>query len=178
MVCFGCHFGKEESLAAGGCVEVERGDTELLTIEAFCTCGGMVEDFWDTGRDWVFPLVLGCARLVTLHETADGAFRAYRLGHPDRPRNPWRQAVEVRISFCGLDLSDIEVARADQILENLEEGRQSLGDELKRIEDKGGQGALLSSSCGGIAAVILDKHFDASVEFGRVVEFEPDRLVP
>jgi hypothetical protein len=165
-------------LPAGSCVEVEQGENELLTIEAFCCCGGMVEDFWGVGRDWVFPPVLGCARLATLHDTADAAFRAYRLGHPDRPQNPWRQTAEVKASFYGLDLREIEIARADQILENLEDGRESLGRELRRIERKGGQGALLSSSCGGIAVLILDKHFDECVEFGQVVEFEPDRLVP
>jgi hypothetical protein len=165
-------------LATAGCVEVERGETELLSIDAFCGCGGLVEDFQGWGRDWVFPRVLGRARLATVHATADAALRAYRLGHPDRPPNPWRRAIEVRASFYGLDLSDIEVARADQILESLENDWEGLSRELGRIERKGGQGALLQSSGGGVAVVILDKHFDECIEFGRVIEFEPGKLVP
>jgi hypothetical protein len=165
-------------LAVSGCVEVERGETELLSIEAFGCVGGCVEDFWGAGRNWLFPPVLGCARLAIVHETAEEAFDAYRLAHPDLAWDPWRQAVEIRASFCGLDLSDIEVERADRIVEDLEGGWPNLDEELKRIERKGGQGALLQSSSGGTTVVILEKYFSDCVEFGRVVEFEPDRLVP
>lgn len=165
-------------MATSGCVEVEQGKVEILLVEAFRDCAPMLQDPWGSGRDWIFPRVLGRARLATLHETADAAFRGYQMGHPNRPSNPWRKVIEVRVLFHGLDLCDIDIARADQILQDLEAGLTSLDSELRRVEQKGGQGVLLRSSCGGIAIVLLEKAFESCVEFGRIVEFDPDQLVP
>jgi hypothetical protein len=165
-------------LAAGGCVEVERGETELLLIEAFRDCAPMFEDPWGPGLDWIFPPVLGRARLGTVHETADDAFRAYRLAHPQRPRRTWRKAIEVKAAFYGLDLLKLNLARADQILGDIEAGAMRLEGDLKRVEAMGGQGALIPSSCGGTAVLILERYFEDCVEFGQIVEFDPDSLVP
>jgi hypothetical protein len=165
-------------LPVGGCVEVEHGETELLLIEAFRDCAPMTEDPWDR-LDLIFPCVLDRARLGTIYETAAAAFRAYRMGHPQRPAKTWRKAVEVKAAFYGLDLRrDFPIPKADQILEKLEGGEMGLQGELKRIESKGAQGALLPSSSGGTAIVLLERYFEECVEFGRVVEFDPDSLVP
>jgi hypothetical protein len=171
-------------LAAGGCVEVELGEPELLVVEGFRDYAPMIEDPWGPRLDWIFPPALGRARLGTVHLKAEDACRAYLMGHPGRPRKTWRKAIEVRISFYGLDLLNLDIARADQILRDLEDGEmkleaeQRLEGELKRIEAKGGQGALLPSSSGGTAIVILERHFEDCVEFGQVVEFESGSVVP
>lgn len=165
-------------MAAGGCVEVEQGEAEHLSIEAFRDYAPMIEDPWGPRLDWIFPLVLGRARLGTIYDRPNDACRAYRMGHPERPRKTWRKAIEVKAAFCGLDLRSLDIARADQILEKLEDGANGLEGELKRIEVKGGQGALLPSSSGGTAILILERCFEDCVEFGQVVEFDPDSLVP
>lgn len=164
-------------MAAGGCVEVTQGETELLVIEGSVDFSPTIEDPWGPRLDWIFPPVLGRARLGTVHDRADDACRVYRMGHPDRPKRTWRKAIEVKASFSGLDLLDLDIARADQILENLEDGAMELESELKRIERMGGVGALLPCSSGGTAMIILERHFEHCVEFGQVVEFEPDSLV-
>jgi hypothetical protein len=166
-------------LAAGSCVEVEQGEVEFLSIEGFRICEPTAEDFRER-IDWIFPPVFGCARFATIHDTAEAAYSAYLLGNDRRsPRRHWRQAVEVTVAFDGLELSDeIEAARADQILQSLEDQEASLRAKLRRVERKGGQGVVLQASCGGTAVVLLDDHFWECVEFGDVVEFDPDSLVP
>lgn len=165
-------------MEARGCAEVEQGEAQLLVVEAFRDHAPMIEDPWGPGLDWLFPLVLGRARLATVYDEADEAFHAYRMGHPGRPPKIWRKATEVKASFYGLDLLDLPVAHADQILKDLANGMMDLENELKQVEAKGGQGALLPSSCGGTAVLILERYFEDCVEFGQVIELDPDSLVP